>query len=88
MVSLWYVDCLGVKNVSACRDCWSCTDADTGMDLMGICVYLCMPEASHHQVETKLLLNGRDHMLTNMRKLDHARWQRDVKAMKHWRTHV
>jgi hypothetical protein len=56
--------------------------------LAGICVHLCMPEASHYQVETKLLLNGRDHLLTNMRELDHVQWQRDVKSMKHWRTHV
>jgi hypothetical protein len=67
-------------------DCWSCIDEDTNMNHRSICVYLCMPEVSHPQVETKLLLNGRDHMLTNMKTPDHARGQCDVKSLKHCST--
>jgi hypothetical protein len=75
-----------MKNGYECRDCWSCADADTGINHRGICVYLCMPEVSHPQAETILLLNGRDHMLTNMKTPDHTRWQHDVKSLKHCST--
>jgi hypothetical protein len=49
-------------------------------------MYLCMPEVSHPQVETKLLLNRRDHMLTNTKTPDHTRWHCDVESLKHCST--